>query len=231
MDCNRQPYTFDRVVSIVITLSIVIAVLLCLYSIRGVLLPFLVACLIAYLINPLIEWNKHILRLRKRTFAIFITFIEIISALTIVGLLVIPMIIDEIHHLYILISVYIQTSPHIPLLPEAVQEFIHRHITLESIGILLSHKQWIEIGQITLQQLHRFITISIHNVASALSWGIVLLYVFFILQDYQAVVKVFLSLVPHQYRPMACQIGNDIFIISMSPYEWRHCIRNNIKGC
>lgn len=178
MDCNRQPYTFDRVVSIVITLSIVIAVLLCLYSIRGVLLPFLVACLIAYLINPLIEWNKHILRLRKRTFAIFITFIEIILALTIVGLLVIPMIIDEIHHLYILISVYIQTSPHIPLLPEAVQEFIHRHITLESIGILLSHKQWIEIGQITLQQLHRFITISIHNVASALSWGIVLLYVF-----------------------------------------------------
>ncbi|MBO7291789.1 MAG: AI-2E family transporter, partial [Bacteroidaceae bacterium] len=73
----EKPFTFDRVARIVFSIIIIAVVLLFINSIKSVLLPFLVAWLIAYIINPVVEWNQRILRLQKRTPAIFITFGEI----------------------------------------------------------------------------------------------------------------------------------------------------------
>lgn len=210
MDNNRQPYTFDRVVRIVITLAVVVLIVLSLYYLRGVLLPFFVAWLIAYLINPLVEWNQRIFKLRKRIAAIFIAFFQIIISLTLIALLVVPMIINETQHLYHLLTLYIHSSPDIPLIPAALQEFLREHITLEYIGSLLNHEQWMQLGQNILQQLQNIITTSIHGLASVISWCIVILYIFFILQDYDAIIQVFGSLIPHRYRPMAVKIGNDV---------------------
>ena len=210
MESNRQPYTFDRVVRIVIVLVIIVAIILCLYHLRRVLLPFFVAWLLAYLINPLVEWNQRIMHLPKRILAIFISFFEIILTFTLLGLLVVPMIINETQHLYHLLSVYVQSSPDIPFLPATIQDFLRQHITLERIGTLLNHDQWVQLGQTLLQQLRNLITTSIHGVASAINWSIVMLYIFFILQDYEAIIRGFSSLIPQRYRPIAAKIGNDV---------------------
>ncbi len=210
MENNRHPYTFDRVVRIIIALSIVTVILLIIYQLRSVLLPFFAAWLIAYLMNPLVEWNQRIMRLPKRILAIFISFFEIAVGCTLLGLLVIPMIINETQHLYHLLTIYIQSSPDIPLIPVAVQDFIRQHITLDRVSSLLNHEQWIELGQSLLRHLQNLITTSIHGVAVAISWSIVILYIFFILQDYEAIIRGFSTLIPHRYRPIANKISCDI---------------------
>ena len=134
----NKPFTFDRVVRIVIALVCIILVLLFINSIKSVLLPFLVAWLIAYMINPLVEWNQRIMHLKSRIPAIFITFAEIAIAFTLIGLIVIPMIVNETRHLYELVSLYVQSSHSIPFIPETVQDFVRQNITTERIGALLS---------------------------------------------------------------------------------------------
>ena len=56
---GRRPYTFDRVVRILFSVVSLIAVLYLLDVLKGVLLPFLVACLIAYMLEPLVQWNMR----------------------------------------------------------------------------------------------------------------------------------------------------------------------------
>ena len=206
----RKPYTFDRVVRIVIALVVVVGIILLLNRLKGVLLPFLVAWLIAYMINPLVEWNARIMRLPKRILAILITFAEIAIALTMIGLIVVPMIINETQHLYHLLTVYVNSTEKIPFLPIALQDFLRQHITLEKISALLSHDQWMNLGQELAKQLHHVFTTSVHGIATLISWGIVLLYIFFILQDYDSIIKGFGKLIPKQYRNTVARIGNDV---------------------
>ena len=205
-----KPFTFDRVARIVFSIIIIAVVLLFINSIKSVLLPFLVAWLIAYIINPVVEWNQRILRLQKRTPAIFITFGEIAVALTLIGLIVIPMIIHETRHLYELVSLYVQSSNTIPLIPASVQDFLRQYITSERIGALLSPQEWIKLGQDLLTQIGKIVSTSVHGLATFISWAIVLLYIFFILQDYEAVINLFGRLIPHRYRPIANKIGRDV---------------------
>ena len=205
-----KPFTFDRVARIVFSIIIIAVVLLFINSIKSVLLPFLVAWLIAYIINPVVEWNQRILRLQKRTPAIFITFGEIAVALTLIGLIVIPMIFHETRHLYELVSLYVQSSNTIPLIPASVQDFLRQYITSERIGALLSPQEWIKLGQDLLTQIGKIVSTSVHGLATFISWAIVLLYIFFILQDYEAVINLFSRLIPHRYRPIANKIGRDV---------------------
>ena len=129
----RKPFTFDSVVRIVIVVIVVVALMLLINRLKNVLLPFLVAWLIAYMINPLVEWNGRILKLRKRALAIFLSLVEILVAMTLVGMLVVPTIVNETQHLYRLITAYIQSSPEIPFLPQALQDSLREQLTLERI--------------------------------------------------------------------------------------------------
>lgn len=206
----RKPFTFDRVVRIVIAIVVIVAIILFVNHIKSVLLPFLVAWLIAYLMNPLVEYNQRILRLRKRTPAIFLAFAEIGLTLTLAALLIVPMIINETQHLYNLLSVYVQSSNEIPLIPQALQDFLRQNITVERIGALLSQEQWVELGHNILSQIANLVSSSFHGLATIISWAIVILYIYFILQDYDAIINGCSRLIPQQYRPIASKLATDV---------------------
>ena len=76
MNTETRPYTFDRVVRLLIGVVIAGAVLWLIDALKDVLLPFLVACLIAYLFEPFVQYNRSLLRLKGRFFAIFIKLFE-----------------------------------------------------------------------------------------------------------------------------------------------------------
>ena len=59
---ERRPYTFDRVVRILFSVCALLATLYLLSILKGVLLPFLVASLIAYMLEPVtvLEMNADI---------------------------------------------------------------------------------------------------------------------------------------------------------------------------
>ena len=210
IDYFKRPFTFDRVVRIVIALIIITGIILLINRLKGVLLPFFVAWLIAYMINPLVEWNQRIMRLRKRIVAIILTLTEITIALAAIIALITPMIINETQHLYHLAAVYASSTHDIPFFPQELQEIIKNYISLENIGALLSREQWSELGRNALTQAYNLLSSSIHGLITIISWGIVLLYVFFILLDYDNIINGFGRLIPRKYRKPVFSIGNDV---------------------
>ena len=53
---DRQPYTFDRVIRILFGVVSVVGLFYLVYILRGALLPFLVAWIVAYMLNPLVVY-------------------------------------------------------------------------------------------------------------------------------------------------------------------------------
>jgi len=66
MITNSKPYTFDRVVRILIGLAIFISLFLLFKRLSNVLLPFFVAWLLAYLLQPFVSFFQHKLKFKSR---------------------------------------------------------------------------------------------------------------------------------------------------------------------
>ena len=61
---DRQPYTFDRVIRILFGVVSIVGLFYLVYILRGALLPFLVAWIVAYMLNPLVVYNKRVFKLK-----------------------------------------------------------------------------------------------------------------------------------------------------------------------
>lgn len=204
---SRQPFTLDRVVRLILSvIGIAIAVWL-IYRLRSALLPFGVACLIAYMLEPFVRFNKQLLHLNNRVVPILVTLFEILVFFLIICYFCIPSIIDEMHTIASLLQRYAESSGDtLPFLPPEIHDALHKTINIEQIA------QWL-----TEQDLQRIISSSLKVVTGGvgyvldfLSWAIIILYVAFILLDYDKLMRGFRDLIPPKYRSTILSISRDI---------------------
>ncbi len=214
---ERQPYTFDRVVRILFGAVFVVGLFYLIYILRGALLPFLVAWIVAYMLNPLVEYNKRVFKLKGRVLAITLTFVEVIITFALLCVLVLPSVIDEIGVMRKLLSDYVYNSSSIPFVPQEVHDFIQQNIDFSQLSSLLSREQWLSIIEDSFSGAWGFITGSVGEIINIVSWLIVLLYIVFILLDYDKILVGFQRMIPQKYRPTVVSIVNDIEM-SMNRY-------------
>lgn len=214
---ERQPYTFDRVVRILFGAVFVVGLFYLIYILRGALLPFLVAWIVAYMLNPLVEYNKRVFKLKGRVLAITLTFVEVIITFALLCVLVLPSVIDEIGVMRKLLSDYVYNSSSIPFVPQEVHDFIQQNIDFSQLSSLLRREQWLSIIEDSFSGAWGFITGSVGEIINIVSWLIVLLYIVFILLDYDKILVGFQRMIPQKYRPTVVSIVNDIEV-SMNRY-------------
>lgn len=214
---ERQPYTFDRVVRILFGAVFVVGLFYLIYILRGALLPFLVAWIVAYMLNPLVEYNKRVFKLKGRVLAITLTFVEVLVTFALLCVLVLPSVIDEIGVMRKLLSDYVYNSSSIPFVPQEVHDFIQQNVDFSQLSSLLSREQWLSIIEDSFSGAWGFITGSVGEIINIVSWLIVLLYIVFILLDYDKILVGFQRMIPQKYRPTVVSIVNDIEV-SMNRY-------------
>lgn len=203
---GSRPYTFDRVVRLVITLAIIAGIVWLINLLKDVLLPFCVACLISYVLEPFVQFNRRLLHLRGRVLAIFITLFETTMFIGILGYFFIPSIIDEIHQMGELLKNYSENSRNLPFVPESIHEFISTKIDSERISQMFEGQHF----ETLISQGSSLISSSLGFLLHALEWLLTFIYVIFILLDYERLMVGFKLLVPPKYRRITYKVGNDI---------------------
>ena len=78
---TKQPFTFDRVVRLLITVAAIVVAVILIKTLKDVLLPFLLGCLIAYILEPLVQYNRALLHLKGRALPVFVTLFELTTVL------------------------------------------------------------------------------------------------------------------------------------------------------
>ena len=209
MSTGRE-YTFDRVVRIVFAVVILAAAVWLVNVLKNVLLPFLVACLIAYMFEPFVQHNRRLLHLKGRLVAVLVTLFEAFFLMCILLYFVGPAVMDELHQMAEIMRRYTSTEIKGGIIPEEIHRFLRHNLDFESLSESLTRQEWMTMVEGMLQTTWSVISGSIAILVGIFNWFIVLLYVVFIMIDYDRLGRGFRNLVPPAYRPVVLAVGSDI---------------------
>lgn len=210
MNYQRRPYTFDRVVRILFSVCTILAVIYLLTLLKGVLLPFLVACLIAYMLEPIVKWNQRLMRTNNRFVPVMVTLLEACIVLGGFCAIFFPYMISECTEMADMVKKYATTQIDIPFISGTIHQFIKDNIDFNEITQLLSREEWERLIKTGLASSWSFLSSSLAVVFGLISWLIVILYVIFIMLDYEKLALSFRQLVPHAHRQHVFRIFDDI---------------------
>jgi len=219
----NKPITFDRLVRIAIVLCIIVALVALMGYLSDVLIPFAIALLLAYLINPLVVLIQK--RIPSRAAAVFLSLVLILAALILAGMLIVPMIAREITSMGQLLSAMVdnadiarrarKTLP--PEIWNIVMKFASRQEVLDffSSGNLMQILE--TIARKVLPGLWNVISGTASFLLGLLGLTIIGLYLVFLLFDFQKVQEEWKYLIPAVYRRQVVEFAEE-FQIAMSRY-------------
>lgn len=207
---QRQPYTFDRVVRILFSVCGILVVIYLLDLLKGVLLPFLVACLICYILEPVVKWNMRWMHLRSRFLPVVATLLEAAAVLMLFCWFFVPYIVKECQQMTEVVRAYASEQIHLPYISESIHRFIIENVDFNRLARMLSREEWIALIRNTVASSWNFLTSGVAFIASIVSWMVVILYVLFIMLDYERLMLSFRQLVPHNHRRRVYRITSDI---------------------
>jgi hypothetical protein len=207
---ERKKYDLDRVVRLVLTVIVVLGAIYIVNYLSGVLLPFLVGCLLAYMLEPVNKFIMRALHVKGRMLPAIITMLLFLGAIFLVFRFLVPYLINEFTEMGKLLSNYAQHEIHIKGLPREVQHFADQYLNFEAIAGLFSQEEWTKIADNVMKGTWSVLGGTFSVVATVASWLLTLLYMFFVMMDYDKISRAFKGAVPVKYRKMALRIFNDV---------------------
>ena len=207
---STRPYTFDRVVRILIGLTVILLLFLLTRRLSAVLFPFLLAWLLAYMLHPIVSFFQHKIKLRSRILSVLVTLILIGGVLTGLIMLISPMISKEVLRMSELISLYVQGVNVDTILPVTWQNEIRDFLSQLNIQALFSDPALRSVIEKVAPQLWNIVDNSISLLLGLTVILLIFLYTIFILLDYEKVTQGWYSIIPNKFRPLIVGIMEDI---------------------
>ena len=207
---ERKKITFDSFIRAVILGAIIIGVLMLLKRLSGVLLPFFLAWLIAYLIYPLVSFFQHKLRLKNRIISIFCALLTLTVIGSVAFYLLVPPMIQEFLRVKDLLIEYFSTTHTASNVPTTLSEFIRQNIDLHILEQMFSQENILDALKVTVPKLWSLISESINLLFGFFTVFLILLYIVFILLDYESISEGWAHLMPKKYRKTVTGILNDV---------------------
>jgi predicted PurR-regulated permease PerM len=206
----EKKITFDSFIRGIISVLIIIGILYLVNYLSGVLLPFFIAWLLAYMIYPLVTFFQYKLKVKNRVASIFIAMLVLLTTLTLAFVVLVPPIIDEFGKVKELLTTYFIEGSQQAHIPGTIANFIKENINMAQVQNALNEENITNMIRSILPKAWNIFTQSVNIIASILATFIVLLYTFFILLDYEAIGSGWTGLVPKKYRETSIRIVNDV---------------------
>ena len=202
---DPRPYDLDRVFRLLITVVTLVGLFLLVRYLAEVLIPFAVALLIAYLLNPVVAVVQR--RIKNRTAAVLITVFG--SGLLAVGLLalLVPVVVNEFRGLKSLTDQLKQQGSLLQQRIQAIAEGdapVWLQLAIEKSREFVTSEQFLALAADAAKNLAPGIQGLLTGVygffAGLVGLVIVLLYLVFLLNDFGDVEGKWQNLVPPRFR-------------------------------
>ena len=201
---------FDRFVRGLIFMTVLVAGYFLVCYLSPVLVPFVVAWAFAYILYPVVNFFQYKCRLHFRMLSILVTLVIVIGIISTLLYLAIPVMLEELLHLKDVAIAYVSGGTGADRLPEEVQKFIRENSDKLRIERLLNEKDLMSGLKETLPRVWNMLLSTANVLISIVSSLIALLYLVFMLNDYDRVKKGWIRFVPKSKRSMAKKIVSDI---------------------
>ena len=201
---------FDRFVRGLIFMTVLVAGYFLVCYLSPVLVPFVVAWAFAYILYPVVNFFQYKCRFHFRMLSILVTLVIVIGIISTLLYLAIPVMLEELLHLKDVAIAYVSGGTGADSLPEVVQKFIRENSDKLRIERLLNEKDLMSGLKEALPRVWNMLLSTANVLISIVSSLIALLYLVFMLNDYDRVKRGWIRFVPKSKRSMAKKIVSDI---------------------
>ncbi|MFH1378311.1 MAG: AI-2E family transporter [Planctomycetota bacterium] len=210
---TRQPWTFDRVAHIAVTIGVIYASILLLGYLSSALIPFAIAFLLAYLMQPLVARLEK--KIKNHTAAVFLSLGLLTIALTLFALFLIPIIHNEINQAGVLLSQFIRersaTATGASSIPDQLRTTLEAIASREDIRNLLTGDQATRaLTEHILPGAWGIVAGAFAFVGWLFGLSVIALYLVFLLLDYKGVIERWKTLLPPTHRESAVALITNI---------------------
>jgi len=207
-----KPFTFDRVIRLLIGLAILALVFLLVQRLTNVLLPFLIAWLLAYMLDPLVRFFQYKLKLKNRILSVVLTVLLVSAAIVGASIYLVELIGAELTKLYEITSKYSNGLDMYHFLPAKWQTEFNAYFLSMDLHSILHNKDILEFTKKAAPQVWNLLNGSVNMLLSLTVVLIIMLYMFFILLDYERVTNGMMKVFPTKYRTVIAEIFHDLEI-------------------
>lgn len=203
----EEKITFDRFMRWAIIAAIVIAVLFVMNYLSAVLLPFFVAWMLAYLMYPVVVFVEKRMRVRVRALSIILSMFFVVAVLSGIVFLIIPPMIEQFGTFTKLATGYLHQASHIQNFPAAINDWINDNSN--EIERFLKSDDFVAALKETMPKIFSVLTQTWNIVMSVVASCIVLLYMFFILLDYEHLTTHWIKIFPKSTHAFWHELAQD----------------------
>lgn len=214
---KQNEMTLGRFLRIVVAIVVVAVSYFVLDSLSGVLLPFAVAWLLAYLLHPLVNFVQYKMRFKYRALSIFASFIFIVLLLYCIVVAVVPSMHDEVQAMKNITVEFLNKNIRNSSIPEPVMEFFKEMSDKEGITAFLQSAGESDIFTMCVGRIKTFLLGTLNVVSQLFTLFVIMLYLFFILLDFERMSEGWKPYVPKKWRGVVTKLWNDL-VSGMNQY-------------
>ncbi len=204
----EQKITFDKLVRWIITALIIIAVIFTIDYLSNVLLPFFVAWMFAYLLYPIVHFTQYKLHVPTRALSIVVTLLFVTAVLVGVFYIIFPPMIEQFEKLGVLTTQYIQEKADTDNISQTIQHWVRDNYT--QIESFVKQKDVTEAIKSAVPGVFNMLGQTASIIISIVASLITLLYMFFILLDYEYLTRNWIRIFPKKNRPFWNVLAGDV---------------------
>lgn len=203
-----QKITFDKFIRWFLITAAVFTVLFVVNYLSSVLLPFFIAWFMAYLLYPIVKFVQYRLHVPTRALSIIVTLIFVGAILGGLFYLIIPPMLEQFEKLGDVVTRYLHHTTHIHNFPATIQAWLHDNS--EAITRFFKSKDFSDGLKTTVPKLFDFLGQTASVIISVVASMITLLYMFFILMDYETLTDKWVKIFPKKNRPFWHELMSDV---------------------
>ena len=200
--------TFDKFIRWAGIVTLVIAVLYITNYLSEVLLPFFIAWFFAYLLYPVVKFIEKKLHVKVRALSILLAMGAAIAIVGGVIWLIIPPMIDQFDKLGEVLTRWVHQTTHTNNLTMLIKEWLQDNQT--TIERFLKSKDFSDALKTTMPKVFSVVSQTATVLMSIVASMITLLYMFFILLDYETLTANWVRIFPKKNRPFWSALMKDV---------------------
>ena len=204
----EKEITFDRFVRILGIVLLVGGVLYTMNFLSSVLLPFFVAWLLAYLMYPIVKFVQYKLHVPTRALSIIVALVFVLAVIGGVFYLIIPPMIDQFEKLGDIVMQNVKQGTNGESFQAVVQQWLHDN--RQAIEQVFKRKDVSDAIKSAMPKLFSVLGQTANVILSIVASLITLLYMFFILLDYEYLSSSWIKIFPKKVRPFWQSLMKDV---------------------
>lgn len=196
----KQTFDRDTIIRGIISLAVFVALFLLIKRLSGVLLPFLVSFVIAYMLTPIVDFFQHKCRLKNRIVSVIVTLTLAIGLVVGAVAALTPAINREMTTLSESAKEFAMNFNANKYLPDQLSEELTDFVSNMDFNAILSNPDIQQTIKNLVPKLGSWISSGLSTLAGLAVVFVCLLYIIFLLIDYEKISKNWANYVPERYR-------------------------------